>query len=147
MRTTLGSDKASRDRAYTAASDLAKEMDLISKLTGKNREEQMEEAKKRAADGQVEAKLRLIGIEQGADAEAAARAAFQKQFAEAEARGQGQMAKELFATGTVTSQEAATQMALFGESAMKTKEQMDNLAKGNIAVSYTHLTLPTIYSV
>ena len=132
MRSTLGNDENSRKLAYRSASDLAKEMDLISKLTGKNREEQMEEAKKRAADGQVEAKLRLIGIEQGADAEKAARAAFQKQFAEAEARGQGQMAKELFATGTVTSQEAATQMALFGESAMKTKEQMDHLAKGNI---------------
>ena len=135
QRTTIGQDATSRKKSFEAAADLAKEMDLISKLTGKNREEQMEEAKKRAADGQVEAKLRLIGIEQGADAEAAARAAFQKQFAEAEARGQGQMAKELFATGTVTSQEAATQMALFGESAMKTKEQMDNLAKGNIAAA------------
>jgi hypothetical protein len=135
QRSTLGNDEKSRRLAYTSAADLAKEMDLISKLTGKNREEQMEEAKKRAADGQVEAKLRLIGIEQGADAEAAARAAFQKQFAEAEARGQGQMAKELFATGTVTSQEAATQFALTGEAAQKLAEQMDYLGKGNIAAA------------
>ena len=135
QRSTLGNDEKSRRLAYTSAADLAKEMDLISKLTGKNREEQMEEAKKRAADGQVEAKLRLIGIEQGADAEAAARAAFQKQFAEAEARGQGQMAKELFATGTVTSQEAATQFALTGEAAQKLAEQMDHLGKGNIAAA------------
>ena len=132
QRSTLGNDEKSRRLAYTSAADLAKEMDLISKLTGKNREEQMEEAKKRAADGQVEAKLRLIGIEQGADAEKAARAAFQEQFAKAEARGQGQMAKELFATGTVTSQEAATQFALTGEAAQKLAQQMDHLSKGNI---------------
>ena len=132
QRSTLGNDAASRKASYESAASLAKEMDLISKLTGKNREEQMEEAKKRAADGQVEAKLRLIGIEQGAEAEAAARAAFQEQFAKAEARGQGQMAKELFATGTVTSQEAATQFALTGEAAQKLAQQMDYLGKGNI---------------
>jgi hypothetical protein len=132
QRSTLGNDATSRKASYESAASLAKEMDLISKLTGKNREEQMEEAKKRAADGQVEAKLRLIGIEQGADAEKAARAAFQEQFAKAEARGQGQMAKELFATGTVTSQEAATQFALTGEAAQKLAQQMDHLGKGNI---------------
>ena len=132
QRSTLGNDATSRKASYESAASLAKEMDLISKLTGKNREEQMEEAKKRAADGQVEAKLRLIGIEQGADAEKAARANFQEQFAKAEARGQGQMAKELFATGTVTSQEAATQFALTGEAAQKLAQQMDHLGKGNI---------------
>jgi hypothetical protein len=132
QRSTMGNDAASRKKAYDSAEALAREMDMIAKLTGKSREEQMEAAKKRASDGQVEAKLRLIGLEQGAEAEAAARAAFQKQFAEAEARGMGQMAKELFATGTVTSDEAATQYALLGEAAQKTGEQMKYLSEGNI---------------
>ena len=132
QRSTMGNDAESRRKSYIAAAELAREMDLIAKLTGKSREEQMEAAKKRASDGQVEAKLRLIGLEQGAEAEAAARAAFQKQFAEAEARGMGQMAKELFATGTVTSDEAATQYALLGEAAQKTGEQMKYLSEGNI---------------
>ncbi len=135
QRSTMGNDAESRRKSYVAAADLAREMDMIAKLTGKNREQQMEEAKKRSTDGQIEAKLRLIGIEQGAEAEAAARAAFQKQFAEAEARGMGQMAKEMFATGTVTSDEAATQYALLGEAAQKTGEQMQHLAKGNIAAA------------
>jgi hypothetical protein len=47
----------------------------------------------------------------------------------------GQMAKEMFATGTVTSEEAATQYALLGEAAQKTGEQMAHLSKGNIAAA------------
>jgi hypothetical protein len=135
QRSTFKDTEEGRRKAYESAASLAREMDMIAKLTGKNREQQMEEAKKRAADGQVEAKLRLIGIEQGAEAEAAARAAFQEQFAKAEARGMGQMAKEMFATGTLTSNEAATQYALLGEAAQKTGEQMQHLSKGNVAAA------------
>jgi hypothetical protein len=132
QRYTMGVEGEAGKRSRDAASALAKEMDAIAKLTGKSKEEQMEAAKKRATDGQIEAKLRLIGIEQGADAEKAARENFQKQFAAAEARGMGQMAKEIFATGTVTSEEAATQYALLGEAAQKTGQQMQHLARGNI---------------
>lgn len=135
QRATFQNDETGRIRAYESAEALAKEMDMISKLTGKNREELAEEAKKRRSDGQVEAKLRLIGIEKGPEAEAKARAAFQKQFAEAEARGMGQMAKELFATGTLTSEEAATQFALMGEAASKTRDQMAALGDGNIELA------------
>jgi len=135
QRSTFRDNEEGRKRAYESANSLAREMDMIAKLTGKNREQQVEEAKKRSADGQVEAKLRLIGIEQGAEAEAKAREAFQKQFAEAEARGMGQMAKEMFATGTLTSNEAATQYALLGEAAQRTGEQMQHLSKGNVAAA------------
>jgi hypothetical protein len=134
-RYTMGVEGDAGKKSRQAASDLAKEMDAIAKLTGKSKEEQMEAAKKRATDGQIEAKLRLIGIEQGAEAEAAAREGFQKQMAAAEARGMGQMAKEMFATGTVTSEEAATQYALLGEAAQKTGEQMGHLAKGNLVAA------------
>ena len=134
-RYTMGVEGAAGVKSREAAAALAKEMDAIAKLTGKSKEEQMEAAKKRATDGQIEAKLRLIGIEQGAEAEAAAREGFQKQMAAAEARGMGQMAKEMFATGTVTSEEAATQYALLGEAAQRTGEQMGHLAKGNIAAA------------
>jgi hypothetical protein len=134
-RYTMGVEGEAGKSSRRAAADLAKEMDAIAKLTGKSKEEQMEAAKKRATDGQIEAKLRLIGIEQGAEAEKAAREGFQKQMAAAEARGMGQMAKEMFATGTVTSEEAATQYALLGEAAQKTGEQMGHLAKGNIAAA------------
>ena len=134
-RYTMGVEGTAGAKARESAAMLAKEMDAIAKLTGKSKEEQMEAAKKRSTDGQIEAKLRLIGIEQGAEAEAAAREGFQKQMAAAEARGMGQMAKEMFATGTVTSEEAATQYALLGEAAQKTGEQMAHLSKGNIAAA------------
>jgi hypothetical protein len=134
-RYTMSVEGTAGAKSREAAASLAKEMDAIAKLTGKSKEEQMEAAKKRATDGQIEAKLRLIGIEQGAEAEKAAREGFQKQMAAAEARGMGQMAKEMFATGTVTSEEAATQYALLGEAAQKTGEQMAHLAKGNLAAA------------
>ena len=134
-RYTMGVEGTAGVKARESAAMLAKEMDAIAKLTGKSKEEQMEAAKKRSTDGQIEAKLRLIGIEQGAAAEAAAREGFQKQMASAEARGMGQMAKEMFATGTVTSEEAATQYALLGEAAQKTGEQMAHLSKGNIVAA------------
>jgi hypothetical protein len=134
-RYTMSVEGTAGAKARESAASLAKEMDAIAKLTGKSKEEQMEAAKKRATDGQIEAKLRLIGIEQGAEAEKAAREGFQKQMAAAEARGMGQMAKEMFATGTVTSEEAATQYALLGEAAQKTGEQMAHLAKGNIVAA------------
>jgi hypothetical protein len=138
QRATFQNDEAGRKRAFESAQSLAKEMDMIAKLTGKNREELAEEAKKRRTDGQIESKLRLIGIEKGAAAEAEARSAFQKQFAEAEARGMGQMAKELFATGTLTSEEAATQFAVMGEAASKTRSQMLALADGNVAAAESY---------
>jgi hypothetical protein len=135
QRSTFNDSETGRKAALASAASLAIEMDRLAKLTGKTREEQMKEAQKRATDGQIEAKLRLIGIEQGAEAEAKARAAFQEQMAQAEARGMGQMAKELFATGTIISDEAAAQYALLGDAAQKTGEQMQHLAKGNIAAA------------
>jgi len=132
QRSTFNDTESGRKASLQAAASLAEEMDRLAKLTGKTREEQAKEAQKRSMDGQVEAKLRLIGIEQGAEAEAKARAAFQQQMAQAEARGMGQLAKEMFATGTITSEEAAAQYALLGRAAEQTGVQMQELSKGNI---------------
>lgn len=132
QRYTTSMDEEGRRRSYESARALAKEMDAIAKLTGKSRQEQVEEANKRKIDGQVEAKFRLIGIQQGADAEKRAREGYQTAMAAAAARGQEQMAKEQFATGTVISEEAQMQMSLFGKSAIKTAEQMDHLAHGRL---------------
>jgi len=112
-------------------------MDLIAKQTGKSRKIQEEGLEKAKSDGQIEAKMRLIGLTQGADAEKEARSGFAKQLAQAQAMGTDQIFKEMFATGTVRSQEAAMQMGLLGQAARETANSAKELSKGNVAASQT----------
>ena len=142
LATQIGFQKSSTDtsvagqiKTAAAAADLATEMDLIAKQTGKSRKEQEASLEKAKADGQIEAKMRLIGLQQGADAEKAAREGFAKQYAQAEAMGTGQVFKEMFATGTVRSQEAAMQMGLLGQAARETANSAKALSKGNVEAS------------
>ena len=142
LATQIGFQKSSTDtsvagqiKTAAAAADLATEMDLIAKQTGKTRKEQEAALEKAKADGQIEAKMRLIGLQQGADAEKAAREGFAKQYAQAEAMGTGQVFKEMFATGTVRSQEAAMQMGLLGQAARETANSAKALSKGNVEAS------------
>ena len=135
QKSTTDTSVAGQVRTAQAAADLANEMDLIAKQTGKTRKEQEAALEKAKGDGQIEAKMRLIGLQQGAEAEKAAREGFAKQLAQAEAMGTGQVFKEMFATGTVRSQEAAMQMGLLGEAARGTAESAKALSKGNVEAS------------
>ena len=131
VRGSMRDDQASRKAAIQSAADLANEMDLMAKMTGRTREEQQEAMKKAQGDASVEAKLRLIGIKEGPEAEKKARLEFLKQYNEAEAQGRGQMFKEVFATGQVMSKEAATQAALDGKAAEATRGAALATAKGD----------------
>jgi hypothetical protein len=132
MRTSMKDNKNRDAELVESTGKLAGEMDLMAKLTGKTREEQADAMKKAQADMQVEAKMRMIGIKEGPEAEAKARAAFAEQYNQAQLRGQGQMFKEVFATGQVTSQEARMQSALLGKEAQATSDQARATAKGNV---------------
>lgn len=138
QRGTFKEDKASREASIESATKLATEMDMMAKMTGKTRAEQEDAIKKAAADAQVEAKMRLIGIQQGPEAEAKARRIFAEQYNEAQARGQGQMFKEVFATGRVVSQEAANQQAILGEQATATAAQARATAAGDEEAAREH---------
>ena len=131
VRGAMRDDKASREAAIQSAADLANEMDLMAKMTGRTREEQQEAMKKAQGDASVEAKLRLIGIKEGPEAEKKARLEFLKQYNEAEAQGRGQMFKEVFATGQIMSKEAATQAALDGKAAEATRKAAVATSKGD----------------
>ena len=95
----------------------------MAKLTGKSREEQMANMKKAQADMQFEAAIRLKT--QGMSAEDAKKFEdnARKQYGEAQLRGQGQMFKEVFATGQIMSKEAAIQASLNQEQAAATRKQ------------------------
>ena len=117
-------DDDSRSKALTEnATALAREMDLMAKLTGKTREEQMAQMRKNNADMAFEASLRSKMMEID---DPAKRAEFEKnaraQLAEAQNRGQGQMFKEVFATGQILSKEAAQQASLMGEQSRNTMQ-------------------------
>ena len=117
-------DAQAREKAtIESATKLATEMDEMAKLTGKSREEQMANMKKAQADMQFEAAIRLKT--QGMSAEDAKKLEdnARKQYADAQLRGQGQMFKEIFATGQIMSKEAAIQPSLNQEQAAATRKQ------------------------
>ena len=117
-------DAQAREKAtIESATKLATEMDEMAKLTGKSREEQMANMKKAQADMQFEAAIRLKT--QGMSAEDAKKFEdnARKQYGEAQLRGQGQMFKEVFATGQIMSKEAAIQASLNQEHAAATRKQ------------------------
>lgn len=135
QKSTTDTSVAGQIKTAAAAADLANEMDLIAKQTGKTRKEQEAGLEKAKADGQIEAKMRLIGLTEGKDKEIEARAGFAKQLAQAQAMGTDQIFKEMFATGTVRSQEAAMQMGMLGQAARETANSAKALSKGNIEAS------------
>jgi len=122
-----------RRQSNIAARNLAIEMDTIAKLTGKSREAQMEEMKRKQVDGQVESKFRLIALEQGEEKAAQVRLAFEQQRAAAAKRGDEEIFKQQFATGTYMTEAAATEAALKGRQARETENQARELGRGNIS--------------
>jgi hypothetical protein len=124
-------DEGARKKAIASATALAFEMDQMSKLTGKSRTEQEEIMKKAQADMQAEAKLRLITMGKSEEEAAAIRDNYYKQQKEAELRGQGQMFKEVFATGTIQSEAAANQVAISGKEAEATMKAARASAVGD----------------
>jgi hypothetical protein len=128
-------DEEQRKRAYDATFGLAKEMDFLAKVTGKTKEMQEKELREQQRRGEVEAKFRLIGLEKGAKAEQDARAAYAQQYAQAAARGQGELFQDMFTKGVPASEEAATQLALTGKAGQATAESARQLAQANISAA------------
>lgn len=122
-KTAMRDDKKSREEQIKGAADLAREMDLMAKLTGKSREAQMEEAKKLQTDQQFQAKLRMLTQGKTDDEARVIRLNAIKQFQEAESRGFGDAFKEIFATGTVQTKNTAIQSSMFQEQFAATRKQ------------------------
>lgn len=131
MRGKFKDDQQRDAVAIENASKLATEMDLMAKLTGKSREAQMEQMKKNQMDMQFEASIRLKT--QGMSAEEAAKfeANARTQLKDAQLRGQGDMFKEVFATGQIVSKESAMQAAVNQEQANATMKQARATALGD----------------
>lgn len=128
------SEKAGTDKmAMESAAEMAKEMDLIAKLTGKSRAEQMEAMTQKKVDGQAEAKLRLLTAGKTEEEAAKIRMEYQKGLLEAQKQGTEQSYKEFFATGTYLSEQAATQAALQGKQMRAQEESIKAMQGGDFA--------------
>lgn len=132
QKSTMSLEGDRMKQSLGAATNLATEMDLMARLTGKSRDMQMEEMKKAQADAAVEAKFRLIGIQHGADAEAKVREQFAEQYNAAQLRGQGETFKQVFASGTLLTKQAAMEYAAAGRAGQATMEQARALANVDI---------------
>jgi hypothetical protein len=123
LRGSFRDEQERNDVAIKQASELATEMDLMAKLTGKSREAQMEQMKKNQMDMQFEASIRLKTQGMNATEAAAFEANARMQLKDAQLRGAGDMFKEIFATGQIQSKEAATQAAVNQEQYEATRKQ------------------------
>ena len=128
----LRDDKESKRVAIESAAALAKEMDLMAKLTGKSREEQMATMQKLKDDMAIEAKLRQQTAGMGEIEAAEYRKKVMGEMAKAEMEGRGQLLKETFLHGQAVSEEAAMQQITIGNQAFQnTVNQGRALAEKN----------------
>ncbi len=127
--------------AIKSAQDLAYEMDMIAKLTGKSREAQMESQKKLAADAAYQAKLDQAtrGMDETKAAEY--RAKMGAEYAKAEAMGLGQVFKETFTYGQVMSKQAATEQQIALKAGTETARAAQAAAAGNFEESTRRLSV------
>ena len=128
----LRDDKESKRVAIESAAALAKEMDMMAKLTGKSREEQMATMQKLKDDMAIEAKLRQQTAGMGEIEAAEYRKKVMAEMSKAEMEGRGQLLKETFLHGQAVSEEAAMQQITIGNAAFQnTVNQGRALAEKN----------------
>jgi LysM repeat protein len=133
--TSMADGKAKDEAAIKAATDLATEMDLMAKMTGKTREEQMEAQKKLQMDQAFQAKMALDT--QGMDEKQALEytTKMKEEYAKAEAQGLGQVFKEQFLYGTVVTKEASMQLVSSGKAGLAVSEQAKAASEGNFKLA------------
>ena len=102
-------DKASREAAIQSTADLAQEMDLVAKLTGKSRQEQMKAAQEKQNDARLQASIELEILNGDKDA----REKYNMMNAQLQKSGLDKLGDVLF-TGRGMSPEQQAQMAALG---------------------------------
>ena len=114
-----------------SATALATEMDLMAKMTGKSRDEQMESAKKLQADAAFNIKLEQATRGMTEKQAAEYKTKITAEFAKAEAMGLGQSFKETFTYGQVMSKQAANEQVMAGRAGIESSKAAQAAAAGN----------------
>ena len=131
-RRSMMMDEGFRSRANASAAAMAKEMDLVAKLTGKNRKELEAEIQDRMRKGQVQAKLRLLEMEGNYEAAEG----FRRALAEAEKAGPDAVAalEETFTKGTVVSEAGRRGMVALGDAGNELTNVVNQINAGGAGV-------------
>ena len=131
-RRSMMMDEQFRNNANASAAAMAKEMDLVAKLTGKNRKELEAEIQGRMRSGQVQAKLRLLEMEGNYEAAEG----FRRALAEAEKAGPDAVAalEETFTKGTVVSEAGRRGMVALGEAGNELTGVVNAINQGGAGV-------------
>ena len=112
-RRNIATGAMGQQQALESAAAMAKEMDMVAKLTGQNRKEMEAEVNSRMREGQVQAKLKLLemqGNTQAADE-------YKRALVQAQKAGPDAVAalQETFTKGTVVSDAGRRGMVALGE--------------------------------
>ena len=131
-RRSLASGAITQEQARSSAASMAKEMDLIAKLTGKNRKEMEAEIQDRMRKGQVQAKLRLL--EMSGNTKAAEN--FRLALAEAQKAGPDAVAalEETFTKGTVVSEAGRRGLVALGDAGNELTNVVNQINAGGAGV-------------
>ncbi len=121
--------------AIQSATALATEMDLMAKMTGKSRQDQMESAKKLQADAAFQAKLEQQTRGMGEKEAAEYKTKIMAEYAKSEAIGMGQSFKETFTFGQVMTKAAANEMVIAGKAGTETVKAAAAASAGNFEES------------
>jgi len=132
QKSSIKLDKEARKREYEAVFALAKEMDLLAKLTGRSRDEQLKQLQAAKTRADVEARFRMMEA-QNPEQAAEAKKQFDQLFAKASAMGQADVFLEKFASGTLKTEGAQMQAAVSGQAGSATMRSADLLRQGNFA--------------
>jgi hypothetical protein len=125
--------KDSDERAISSAQDLAIEMDKNVKLLGISRKDQEKILEQAQLDQQIEARMRLIGLEKGDTAEANARKADHIARITATQTGTLEAYKDMVANdGNVTTKRGALQLTLLNEQGQGARDLARATLQGNL---------------
>ena len=136
QRTSFQNNEKGQASAIKAAQDLALEMDKNAKLLGISRKEQEKLMESARLDSQVQARFKLIELNEGKEAAQKARDEYNKGLAIATSQGTDALYKDLVANdGQVTTQTAAMQQGLLDKQARGTEDLAQATLKGNSAAT------------
>ena len=132
QRTSFQNNAQGQAAAIKAAQELAFEMDKNAKLLGISRKEQEKLMESARLDSAVQARFKLIELNEGKEAAQRARDEYNKGLAVATATGTDALYKDLVANnGQVTTQTAAMQQGLLDKQARGTEDLAAATLKGN----------------
>jgi hypothetical protein len=141
QRTNAVADSQAGNEALAATQKLSFEMDKVAKLTGVNRKTLEEENRKAALDSQIQARFKLMELDDAKNGTNYAKAAREEYLIQLDVlKGMGgqnavDVYKDQFANGALTSQKTAQYVSLLGDQGDAVVDAANAVREGNAAAA------------